>query len=200
MSGGSLADAILDVWFGTDEEGIDTRQSMWWSKDEELDAELARRFGEHLIPAAAGRYADWERTPEGALALVVLLDQFSRNIHRGRPASFAQDPAAREVVARASARGLDRRLPIPQRAFLYMPWVHSEQDAHQARALAAFENLEVLARPTRWAGLTQGFLTHVVRHAEIIHRFGRYPHRNEVLGRETTPEEAAFLEQPNASF
>ena len=188
-----LAAELLTVWFGDDEDTILDAAPRWWRKDPAFDAELRERFGEHLVPAAAGRYADWEASPEGALALIVLLDQISRNVHRGSPASFAQDAAAREVCRRALARGFDRMLHPVKRGFLYMPLMHSEQLEDHAEALARFEALAVAARGGPFADLVENNLRYQRQHTEIIARFGRYPHRNAVLGRETTPEEAAHL-------
>jgi uncharacterized protein (DUF924 family) len=155
----------------------------WFRKDEAFDAEIKARFLASCEAAAAGRLAQWETTPESALALLILLDQFPRNIFRGSARAFAVDPLARAVAHRAILRGFDRRILQTERLFFYLPFEHSENLADQERAVAlirALDNADLL----KWAEL----------HSDIIRRFGRFPHRNSVLGRTTTPEEQAFLD------
>lgn len=197
----ALARDILHVWFGEEDGDVASHASKWFEKDPTFDAELRERFGDEVVPAAAGRYAHWESSPEGALALVVLLDQFPRNIWRGSPRAFAQDATAREVTKRALACGMDRLLPPdPRRVFLYMPLMHSEHLSDHALALACFEALAGTARGGPFEEMLANNLRYEKLHADIIRRFGRYPHRNDVLGRASTPEEKAFLEQPGSSF
>ncbi|HET6468179.1 MAG TPA: DUF924 family protein [Geminicoccaceae bacterium] len=174
---------VLDFWFG------ERASALWFEKDPAFDAEIRERFLALVEAAAAGAHDDWLETPEGALALVVLLDQFPRNMHRGRPAAFAHDARAREVAAAALARGHDRALPAAQRSFLYLPFEHSEDLVDQDRSVALFRAL----------GDPVG-LDYAVRHREIVARFGRFPHRNAILGRASTPEEEVFLEGPQSSF
>lgn len=133
--------------------------------------------------AARGELSDWEETPEGVYALLLLLDQFPRNLHRGSAHAFAADPLAREVAGRAIARGFDRTFDNPERRFLYLPFMHSEDLADQERCVALSE-ASGDDDSTRWA----------IIHRDIIRDFGRFPHRNAVLGRETTDEERRFLE------
>jgi uncharacterized protein (DUF924 family) len=155
----------------------------WFKTDALFDDEIRRRFLETYEAAAAGRLADWEQTPEGALALAIVLDQFPRNMFRGDARSYAADPLARVVAERALARGFDRQTPMPGRQFFYMPLEHSERLADQERCCALFHatgDAELL----KWAE----------RHADIIREFGRFPHRNAMLRRATTPEEQAFLD------
>jgi len=155
----------------------------WFQKDAAFDAEIAARYRASCEAAAAGRLAHWETTPEGALALVILLDQFPRNIFRGSARAFAADPLARAVADRAIARGFDQRVAQAQRLFFYLPFEHSEQLADQERAVALVRALGD-ADLLKWAEL----------HADIIRRFGRFPHRNAALGRTTSRVEQAFLD------
>jgi uncharacterized protein (DUF924 family) len=155
----------------------------WFKKDAAFDAEIASRFSALWRDAAAGALTDWEAAPEPALSLVLVLDQFPRNMFRGKADAFATDALARSVVERAIARGFDRQVPVSERLFFYLPLEHSESLADQERAVALMGTLD---NPdlTRWAEL----------HAEVIRRFGRFPHRNSALGRASTREEQAFLD------
>ncbi len=172
---------LLAFWFS---EAVRER---WFDSTPEFDAALRTRY-EALWPAASrGELADWEGTPEGALALVILLDQFPLNMFRGQAASFSTEAAARRVAERAIARGFDQRLNDAQRLMLYLPYMHSESPADQARSVALFEA----------AGLTDS-LKWARHHRDIVARFGRFPHRNAILGRESTAEEAAWLASEEA--
>jgi len=153
----------------------------WFEKDEALDEEILRRFLSAHEAAASGKLAAWERSAEGALALLILLDQFPRNMFRGSPRAFATDPLAREVASRAILNGFDGAIP-DMRTFFYLPFMHSELMADQEKALT-FYRVNGSADGRKYAEL----------HADIIRRFGRFPHRNAVLGRATTPEEQTFL-------
>jgi uncharacterized protein (DUF924 family) len=184
---------ILAFWFGA------RARPLWFERDPAFDAEIRAAFGAAHREAAAGRFAAWEATPDGAIALVILLDQFSRNIHRGTPRAFACDAAGLAVAERAIARGFEQHLDFEQRVFLYLPFEHSEDLADQRRGVALFRSLaEAQSGQLREEGFK--YLGYALRHAEIIERFGRFPHRNQVLGRETTPAEEAFLKEPNSSF
>ena len=155
----------------------------WFKKDTAFDAEIARRFLATYEAAAAGRLSGWEATPDGALALLLVLDQFPRNMFRGQARIYAADPLARAVAERAIARGFDQRTPPAERRFFYLPFMHSEDLADQERCLAlsrAFEDDE--------------FAKYAEQHAGIVRRFGRFPHRNAMLGRTITPEEQEFLD------
>ncbi|KAB7622685.1 DUF924 family protein [Alkalilimnicola sp. S0819] len=176
-------DQVLRFWF----EELDPAQ--WWAKDEALDAEIARRFGALLRRAAAGELHDWRTTPTGRLAEILVLDQFSRNIHRDTPAAFAQDPMALALAQEAVLGNVQEALSTDQRAFLYMPFMHSESAAMHVWA----------ERLYREPGLEYNY-DFELQHKAIIDRFGRYPHRNAILGRESTAEELAFLQQPGSSF
>ena len=153
----------------------------WFAKDDAFDTEIRARFLPTYEAAAAGRFSDWEATPEGALALTVTLDQFPRNMFRNDARAFAADAIARAVADRALARGFDQQVPVDERLFFYLPFEHSENMADQERCCAlvrALGNADLL----RWAEL----------HADMIRRFGRFPHRNAVLGRATTAAERAI--------
>jgi uncharacterized protein (DUF924 family) len=155
----------------------------WFNKDDAFDAELRRRFLATHEAAAAGKLTAWEENAEGALALLILLDQIPRNIFRGSARAFATDPLARAIAAGALVRGFDAQVAPELRAFFYLPFEHSEGMADQERALALFK-ASGDADGLKWAEL----------HADIIRRFGRFPHRNAALGRTTTPDEQAFLD------
>jgi uncharacterized protein (DUF924 family) len=155
----------------------------WFTRSDAFDDDLRSRFLATYEAAAAGKLGDWEDNPESALALVLVLDQFPRNMFRGGKRAFAADPLARDVAHRAIIRGFDKLLPPAERAFFYLPFEHSEALDDQERCLALFKamgDLDLL----RWAEL----------HADIIRRFGRFPHRNAILGRPTTAEEKSFLD------
>jgi uncharacterized protein (DUF924 family) len=167
---------ILDFWLAA---GPDR----WFEKDDELDAEIRARFQSTYEAAAEGLLSTWEDWPGGALALIIVLDQFPRNIFRGSARCYMADPLSREIARRAIARGVDQKIALPARIFFYLPFEHSETLADQERSVALFLSTGD-AELIRWAEL----------HADIIRRFGRFPHRNAALGRATTPEEQAFLD------
>ena len=155
----------------------------WFKTDAAFDDDIRRRFLETYEAAAASQLAGWEQAPDGALALTVVLDQFPRNMFRGSARAYAADPLARAVADRALTRGFDQRTTLPDRQFFYLPFEHSESPADQQRCVALFRATGD-AELVKWAEL----------HADIIRRFGRFPHRNAVLGRNTTSEEQAFLD------
>ena len=156
----------------------------WFNKDAAFDAELTHRFLGLWNAAADGKLAPWEDAPEGALALVIVLDQFPRNMFRGSNRTYATDPLACAAAERAIRRGFDGRVPARDRRFFYLPFMHSEHLADQERCLA-------YAR----AYGDDDFLKHALEHAEIIRRFGRFPHRNVLFGRPMTAEERTFLDE-----
>jgi len=184
-----LATRILDFWFG---DGTAARAE-WFRKDPAFDDAIRAQFGDAVEAALGGACTDWTGTAQGALALVLLLDQFTRNIHRDTPRMFAGDARALAVGDAAVAAGLDRELGAHQRWFLYLPFEHAEDPAMQERSLALFGGLARetgLAAPLEWAE----------KHAAVVRRFGRYPHRNAILGRVSTAEEIAFLAEPGSRF
>lgn len=185
MSHPTLASSedVLQFWFG------ELTPDDWWRRDTALDQRIADRFGRTLAAAAHCELHAWRATARGRLAEVIVLDQFSRNVHRDTAAAFANDALALALAQEAVARGCDLELPAAERAFLYLPWMHSES------ALIHEEALRLFAAP----GLEKN-LDFEQRHKAIIDRFGRYPHRNALLGRTSTAEELEFLKQPGSSF
>ena len=155
----------------------------WFGKHPDLDAEIAARFAATWEIAATGALAQWEETPEGALALTIVLDQLPRNMFRGQARTYAGDARARAIATRALERGFDRRISHDERQFLYLPFMHSEDLPDQLRCIELSQKAG-LADSAKWAE----------HHADIIRRFGRFPHRNRLLGRSTTPEEQAYLD------
>jgi uncharacterized protein (DUF924 family) len=194
MPGGVVRpEEILDFWF------TERVQRLCFERNDAFDAELRTAFGAAVAEAQAGGFEDWRATPEGTLALLILLDQMSRNIYRGSPQAFAGDPRALAIAQQAVETGFDRHFPFPKRRFVYLPFEHSEDPVVQKRALQLFGALAVECAPEHNVdGAVQ--LIYAARHAEIIFRFGRYPHRNAVLERAPTPEEEAFLKEPLSSF
>jgi uncharacterized protein (DUF924 family) len=187
------AEDVLDFWFGREgEPGYGEFREAWFRKDPEFDRQVRDRFESLHEEAASGRLDDWREEARSCLALVIVLDQFPRNMYRGDPRSYATDRKAQETAEYAVERALDRELPSFQRAFLYMPFMHSEDLEHQRRSVDLFRRLRGSDEPDA--------PDYAVRHLEIIERFGRFPHRNEILGRRTTSEEAEFLTQPGSSF
>ncbi|RFO97752.1 DUF924 domain-containing protein [Rhodoferax lacus] len=174
---------ILHFWF----EALSPKQH--FSKDTALDAQIAARFGSTLEAAARCELFAWRTSAEGRLAEIIVLDQFSRNILRDTAHAFAQDPLALALAQELVCSGQDHSLPLAQRSFAYMPYMHSES------ALVHTQAVQLLAQP----GL-EDTLRFELLHQSIITRFGRYPHRNAVLGRDSTSEELAFLSGPGSSF
>ncbi|MGD8862466.1 MAG: DUF924 family protein [Myxococcales bacterium] len=190
------ADEILEFWLGPEQERDRVPESVtrrWWRKSAELDAEIRERFGDDVERAGRGELDSWLQTPRGRLAVVILLDQFTRNIHRDSGAMYDHDAAALRIAEEGIERGDDRALRMHERQFLYMPLMHAESPPAQERCCELFEQL---ASEAPWLDVRD----FAVRHRDIVARFGRFPHRNELLGRETTPDEAEFLKQPGSSF
>jgi len=165
----------------------------WFRKDEKFDAAIRRQFGDLHARAARRELEAWRASPEPTVALVLLLDQFSRNLYRGDARAFAQDAHARECAREAIARGDDLGLLPVERQFLYLPFEHSEDAADQDRGVELMRSLEAFEE-------TRGLTKWSERHRVIIRRFGRFPHRNAALGRTSTPEEIEFLRQPGSGF
>ncbi len=185
---------ILDFWFGAADSPERGRpRKCWFAKNAAFDAQIRARFLELHEAACRGELSAWERGPLAALALLVLLDQFSRNMFRGTARAFAADAMALDVARRTVARGFDTLLRPIERPFVYLPFEHAEDLPAQRRALALFARMEANAE-------AESFADYARRHYVIIARFGRFPHRNQILGRKSTPEETAFLRQPRSSF
>lgn len=178
-----MHDAVLSFWFQ------EATPAQWWKVDPAFDERVRQRFGALHEQALRCELFAWRATPGGRLAEVIVLDQFSRNIHRGRPQAFAADPLALGLAQEAVAAGADLALPAEQRAFLYLPYMHSESAA-----------IHAAGEPLMRERAPQHTYEFELRHKAIVDRFGRYPHRNAILGRVSTPEEALFLTQPGSSF
>lgn len=189
------SEAVLTFWFGEirDEPAyFEEYAPRWFVQNADFDQEIVRRFRADYELAAQGQLTHWTETARGGLALILVLDQFPRNMFRNDPRAFATDPLAQQIAEQMIAAGLDRQLRLVERYFVYVPFMHSENRAHQQRSVMLFQQLaeERAYFDTSYA----------VRHQEVIDRFGRFPHRNTVLGRVSTPEELAFLKQPGSSF
>lgn len=176
-------ETVLSFWF----EQIDPKK--WWEKDIEFDTQLKKRFEKTLIQAKQGELYHWRVTPEGRLAEIIVLDQFSRNIYRDTPQAFEADTLALILAQEAVAHNADTELHDKQVPFLFMPYMHSESQAIHEVAMVLFSR-----------DSASSSLEFERRHKEIIDQFGRYPHRNAILGRKSTEEEINFLKQPGSSF
>lgn len=186
---------VLDFWFlAPDNPAHGQSRAEWFRKDDAFDAQIRERFGALIDTAINGSLRDWAATPRGALAQILLLDQFTRNVYRGTPRAFAGDAQALELAIALTQDGQDQQLEPTLRAFVYMPFEHAEDLVMQARAVELFQLL------TQSREGFESMLDYAQRHQEVIARFGRFPHRNAILGRDSTPEEAAFLLQPGSSF
>jgi len=185
---------ILGFWFS---EGRGTLRPAWFQRDEAFDDAIRARFGDVVAPAREGALDAWAETPDGALALLLALDQFPRNLFRGRPEAFASDPKAREIARLAVLdRQWDRGLTPAEQSFLYLPFEHSEAMADQDLSVTLFEGMRDYPEH-RAPG---GFIDYAWRHWLVVRQFGRFPHRNAALGRTNTEEEARYLAQPGAGF
>ncbi|MBD2092525.1 DUF924 domain-containing protein [Microcoleus sp. FACHB-1515] len=188
---------IFTFWFGDPEAKSATyadRRKLWFGKNSAVDNEIRDRFLPLHQQAAAGELADWQSSPPGALALLLLLDQFSRNLFRDTPQAFATDPQALAIAEASIAQGFDRAVPPLMRMFFYLPLEHSEDQARQQRSVELFTQLQAEAPELA------DVLDYAHKHKDVIDRFGRFPHRNEILHRPSTIEEQEFLQQPGSSF
>jgi len=197
MNSDSQADAtaVLDFWFGASgsaEHG--SARNAWFAKNDAFDAEIRERFAAQIERALRGELDDWGQTAPSALAQVLLLDQFTRNAFRGTARAFAGDPRALAAASRMVGQRQDEELQTFMRGFVYLPYEHAEGLAMQDEAVRLLTRL-VAADPSQ-----QSMLDYAVRHRAIIERFGRFPHRNDILGRQSTTEEIAFLREPGSRF
>lgn len=195
-------DLVLNYWFGTTDlnEPVEpAHQEIWFGKADETDRSIREHFVPDIARAAAGELVHWEAQPGSALALVLVLDQFPRNAFRDTAGMFAYDVHGLRVARGAIERGFDGDVSPERRTFFYLPLMHSEALEDQDRCVALFEAMVAAASPDAAERAAQG-LQFAHLHRDIILRFGRYPHRNAILGREPTPEEVHFLTQPNSSF
>jgi uncharacterized protein (DUF924 family) len=194
------AEAILAFWFGEERCAPSPLQMrLWFGGEPETDLLIGDRFGQAVAAALDGAYEEWTQTPAGMQALILLLDQFPRNIFRGSPRAYAGDARALALCCQGLADSLDRQLSLTERAFFYLPLEHAEDLQMQERSVEVFRRLLEEAPPDGQE-VARGFLDYAIRHRDIIARFGRFPHRNRVLGRPSTPTEEAFLREPGSSF
>jgi uncharacterized protein (DUF924 family) len=195
-------DALLAFWFGppADDAALFQRNmGRWFGGGPAFDEEIRAQFSELLEPGAVMAVAGWAKTPEGRLAAILAFDQFSRNMFRGTPRAFALDPWARGLAREAVERRVDTKLSHAQRMFVYLPFEHSEDPEDQALSVQLYTAMRDGA-PKGLHSALDNLVNYAKRHAEIVERFGRFPHRNAILGRESTAEEVAFLQTPGSSF
>ncbi|HMJ09911.1 MAG TPA: DUF924 family protein [Polyangiaceae bacterium] len=188
------AQDVLQFWFGAEgDPSFGKPRQEWFRRDASFDAAVRERFADLHAELAQGGGESWLGGARSTLAFIIVLDQFSRNLYRDDARAFAADPLALRAAELGISSGFDRELTLVERPFLYMPFMHSETLADQDRCVALFEELarEDPSAPN---------LSFALRHREIVARFGRFPHRNRILGRTNTPEEQAFLLEPNSSF
>jgi uncharacterized protein (DUF924 family) len=183
---------VLEFWLGAPGDAPLAKSKAWYKKDEAFDREIKERFEETLEAGKRGELGEWKKTPRGRLAFVILNDQFSRNMFRGTADMFAQDALARDTALDAIAQGDEGQLKPIERSFLYMPLMHAEDVDLQRKCVAAFGRL-VDSSPADLKGFLENGLHYAKLHADIVERFGRFPHRNAMLNRPTTREEESFL-------
>lgn len=194
--------AIREFWFGDSSDDVtaaNRQAGLWWGKNPDIDLQIRQRFETTLLAAEKNQLADWENTPQGVVALVLLTDQFPRNMYRNTPRSFAFDALARGFCRKGLQPDFYMALRPIERIFLHLPLTHSEllQDQEQAVALGTALVEQVAASQKECFA---GYLLFAIRHRDIIARFGRFPHRNQILQRQSTPAELEFLQQPGSSF
>jgi uncharacterized protein (DUF924 family) len=194
MSGVAHWQDIIRFWFGEADSALrGVPRKAWFEKSAEFDAEIHSRFADAFEAAAGGRLDVWQGTPLSALALVIVLDQFPRNMFRGTPRAFSADQRALTAARHVVQRGFDAAYLPVECAFAYLPFEHAEDIAMQRQSLALFAKLPPCASSVRYLDFAR-------RHHDVVARFGRFPHRNEILGRASTPEEIEYLRQPGSGF
>ncbi len=194
--------SLLAFWFGKsddDAQTASTHAALWWGKNPDTDAAIRQRFAPLLPAARAGELDSWRATPKGMLALILLTDQIPRNSYRGTADAFAFDDIALALCRQGLAAGQDRALRPIERVFFYLPLEHAEDPAHQAHSVQLFRALADTV-PTAQHAVFEPFADYALRHQAVITRFGRFPHRNAILGRTSSAEEIAFLALPGSSF
>lgn len=194
------AEDVLRFWLGEPGDPPLAKAERWWKKDDAFDRAIKERFEDTLDRGTRGELSEWRTSPRGRLALVIVFDQFSRNMFRGTPRSFAQDELAREVALDALDSGDLRQLTPTEAGFLLMPFMHAEDLALQRRGEAEFAGLRDAATDDTVRIDLDKSVKYAAMHRVIIERFGRFPHRNAILARPTTKEEEEFLKQPDSSF
>ena len=198
----NASESVLAFWFGPPGNAAEVagrQRKLWFGKSPENDRAVIERFSGTLVAAAAGKLDHWAATPRGRLALLIVFDQFPHHIHRDQPQAFATDPQALALSLDALAANEDRQLAPIERVFLYLPLEHAESIEMQDRSVSLYEQLAREATADERA-LFDGFLDYARRHRDVVARFGRFPHRNAILGRPSTDEETGFLKQPGSRF
>ena len=189
------AQAVLDFWFGaTGSSECGTQRALWFRKSDATDRSIARHFGRLIERALRGELAGWAAQPRGALAQIIVLDQFTRNVFRATPRAFAGDARALAAASTMVQAKHDAALPPVQRSFVYLPFEHAEDLGLQDEAVRHFTRLAAMAPEL------QGMLAYARKHRAVIERFGRFPHRNAILGRTSSAQELAFLQEPGSGF
>ncbi|MBA2655135.1 MAG: DUF924 domain-containing protein [Gammaproteobacteria bacterium] len=191
------AEDIIKFWFGKVEESAfptANRTHIWFGHDAAVDDEIRSKFSYDLEKAVLGEYSDWEKNSRSSLALIILFDQFSRHIYRDTPLAFAQDHRALDLCLHGIERQYDHLISLIERAFFYFPLMHSENVEIQATSIRAYKILLDLSFPEA-KGIFENFLDHSLQHFDIVKRFGRFPDRNQALGRISTEEEIKYLEK-----
>lgn len=183
------ADKVLDFWFN------ETDRENWFDRSDAFDLVIRDRFADAIETARSGGFSGWRDMPQGCLAVIILIDQFSRNIYRESPLAWSADDVSLSYTRHALAQNFDAELGFDERTFLYMPLMHSETLADQDECVALFRRLAVDR-----GDADDVSLDFAIRHRDIVARFGRFPHRNETLGRESSAEELEFLKEPDSSF
>ncbi len=190
---------VLRFWFGDDPLKPLANRSLWFARSAEVDSMIRERFEPLLSEAATGAFDDWAKTKDGALALVVLCDQFPRNMYRDDEEAFRYDDRSLRAAQIAIDHGLDKGMSVVERVFLYLPFEHSENIDVQNRSVELYQELMEEARDEE-RSFIQEALDYALRHREIIAKFGRFPHRNDLLGRSSTKDEIEFLKRPGSAF
>lgn len=195
-------DSIVSFWLGPDQTSVEQMKGqwkLWYTADPETDNRIREAFGETLSLAESGQLDHWQETPDGSLALVILLDQFSRNLFRGTADAYRNDAKALLVADHAVESGQHLLMSIPGRVMLYHPYHHAEKEPAQTKAIQLFSALKD-AGDDSWQGELENHLKFVRSHAELIRQFGRFPHRNGILNRPSTTEELAHLAKDNRGY
>lgn len=196
------AENVLNFWFGPSgsaAEIAERQRRLWFGKSAANDQAVAEQFAAALLAASAGQLDHWSNTPRGRLALIIVLDQFPHHIHRDQAQAFATDPQALALCLATLAAGEDQQLAPIERVFLYLPLEHAESNAMQDQSVLLFQKLADEAAADERA-LFDDFLNYARKHRDVVARFGRFPHRNAILGRPSTDDELEFLKQPGSRF
>lgn len=201
-SSSNSPDAVNSYWLGPPDlspAALTEQQKLWYYSTAETDHYIQTEFGSDLASAERGDLNHWRNSAEGSLALVILLDQFSRNLYRGTPAAYSNDAQAQDIVLSLLEKDGHLEFNIPARIIFYHPLHHAEDLSLQEKAVSLFETL-LQSAPADWRGVVADNLAYIKSHCDLIRKFGRFPHRNHLLGRQSTPEERQHLEQDKRTY